>query len=159
MSEAFMQNEAGQEEEQAFPPRSEVHKEREKKASKFKIKYGFIRLLVILFILLPGAVFYFTKRYLEEQKWKEQHLRFETKQFEEIFIEANRKKTNERRDGFVFGPYLPHKVRQGETLQEIAEKYALGSDGEEILRKYNKIKSSAIKPGETIKIPVLSFIK
>ncbi|WP_028400461.1 LysM peptidoglycan-binding domain-containing protein [Ectobacillus panaciterrae] len=157
MKMSSIQTEIEEEEQLELPPRSETHKERERKESKIKIKHWFVRLLVVLFILLPVAVYFVTDRYLEEKKRAEQHRRFESKQFEEIIFAAKRKLAKGQKQ--QTDAYVSHEVQDGETLRKIADIYSLGSGGEELLRKYNKMGDKDITPGQILKIPATSSIK
>ncbi|MFT4413132.1 LysM peptidoglycan-binding domain-containing protein [Fredinandcohnia humi] len=64
-----------------LPPRSEVHKEKKKK-TKVKIKYPIIRLLALLFVLLPVAILSY--QYNPDNKTKESTHSNKSSTFESI---------------------------------------------------------------------------
>ncbi|ARO63962.1 LysM domain protein [Bacillus cereus] len=52
------------EEKESLPPRSEIHRNKEKK-QKFKINHIFVRVLTFLFILLPISILWYTDKYIQ----------------------------------------------------------------------------------------------
>ncbi|MFX3624745.1 MAG: LysM peptidoglycan-binding domain-containing protein [Ectobacillus sp.] len=136
-----------------FKPRSEVHKKRKRKAGRFRIRYFFIRMLTLLFILVPVFVLFATQRYVEQQEREKMNLRFETNEFEEIFFETNPGTERISSSDFQAGSFIFHKVKEGETLTSIADLYFSGKDGETILYTYNRLRNTAIAPGQVLKIP------
>lgn len=139
--------ESTQTEEEGLPPRSEVHKD--KKKSKFKIKHFFVRILTLLFILLPISILWYTERYVEEKK-AESSANSEKSAFEVIFFDSKKKTDNESKspsETFQF-----HTVKEGETLESIAKKYFPNEDGIAIIKKYNEV-AEELEPGQVLKIP------
>jgi nucleoid-associated protein YgaU len=134
--------------EEGLPPRSEVHKD--KKKSKFKIKHFFVRVLTLLFILLPIGILWYTERYVEGKK-AASSTNSEKSAFEVIFFDSNKKTDNESKSSpsqnFQF-----HTVKEGETLENIAKKYFPNEDGIAIIKKYNEI-GEEVEPGQVLKIP------
>ncbi|MGF9966713.1 LysM peptidoglycan-binding domain-containing protein [Bacillus rhizoplanae] len=139
--------ESTQTEEEGLPPRSEVHKDEKK--SKFKIKHFFVRVLTVLFILLPIGVLWYTERYIEGKK-AESSTNSEKSAFEVIFFDSKKKTDNESKSSQTF---QFHTVKEGETLGSIAKKYFPNEDGIAIIKKYNEI-AEELEPGQVLKIPV-----
>lgn len=139
--------ESTQTKEEGLPPRSEVHKD--KKKSKFKIKHFFVRVLTVLFILLPIGVLWYTERYIEGKK-AESSANSEKSAFEVIFFDSKKKTDNESKSSQAF---QFHTVKEGETLESIAKKYFPNEDGIPIIKKYNEI-AEGLEPGQVLKIPV-----
>src|SRR6185312_3416402 len=52
------------EEKESLPPRSEIHRNKEKK-EKFKMNHIFVRVLTFLFILLPISILWYTDKYIQ----------------------------------------------------------------------------------------------
>lgn len=52
------------EEDESLPPRSELHRNKEKK-QKFKMNHIFVRVLTCLFILLPISILWYTDKYIQ----------------------------------------------------------------------------------------------
>lgn len=136
--------------EEGLPPRSEVHKDKKNKKSKFKIKHFFVRILTVLFILLPIGVLWYTERYVVEKN-KESEANSEQSPFEVIFFDS-KKKTNHESKSSSSEAFQFHTVKEGETLEEVAKKYFPNEDGIAIIKKYNEI-AEGLKPGQVLKIP------
>ena len=138
--------ESTEKEGEGLPPRSEVHKD--KKKSKFKIKHFFIRILTLLFILLPIGILWYTERYIEGKK-AESSANSEKSAFEVIFFDSKKKnnESNSSAKTFQF-----HTVKEGETLENIAKKYFPNEDGIAIIKKYNEVPEE-LEPGQVLKIP------
>ena len=51
------------EEKEGLPPRSEIHRNKEKQ--KFKMNHIFVRVLTFLFILLPISILWYTDKYIQ----------------------------------------------------------------------------------------------
>lgn len=136
--------------EEGLPPRSEVHKDKNNKKSKFKIKHFFVRILTVLFILLPIGVLWYTERYIV---WKNEESEANAKQsaFEVIFFDS-KKKTNHESKSSSSGTFQFHTVKEGETLEEVAKKYFPNEDGIAIIKKYNEVEEG-LAPGQVLKIP------
>ncbi|WP_242217248.1 LysM peptidoglycan-binding domain-containing protein [Bacillus cereus group sp. BfR-BA-01380] len=132
--------------EEGLPPRSEVHKDKQKKKSKFKIKHFFVRILTVLFILLPVGVLWCTERYIVEKN-KESAANSKQSAFEVIFFDSKKKTNHESKETFQF-----HTVKEGETLEEVAKKYFPNEDGVAIIKKYNEV-AEELEPGQVLKIP------
>ncbi|MFS0863522.1 LysM peptidoglycan-binding domain-containing protein [Fredinandcohnia sp. 179-A 10B2 NHS] len=73
----------------SLPPRSEVHKEKKKK-TKFKIKYPVIRLLALLFVLLPVVILSYL--FNPDKKSVEPSTKNSSSTFESLSYEKNDKK-------------------------------------------------------------------
>ncbi|MGG0238989.1 LysM peptidoglycan-binding domain-containing protein [Bacillus rhizoplanae] len=133
---------------EGLPPRSEVHQD--KKKSKFKIKHFFVRILTLLFMLLPISILWYTERYMEE-KQAESSANSEKSAFEVIFFDSKKTTDNESKSSpsetFQF-----HTVQEGETLKDIAKKYFPNEDGIAIIKKYNEV-AEDLEPGQVLKIP------
>lgn len=140
--------ESTEKEGEGLPPRSEVHKD--KKKSKFKIKHFFVRILTLLFMLLPISILWYTERYMEG-KQAESSANSEKSAFEVIFFDSKKKTDNESKSSpsetFQF-----HTVQEGETLEDIAKKYFPNEDGIAIIKKYNEV-AEDLEPGQVLKIP------
>ena len=136
--------------EEGLPPRSEVHKDKQNKKSKFKIKHFFVRILTVLFILLPIGILWYMERYVVEKN-KEANANSEQSAFEVIFFDS-KKKTNHESKSSSSVTFQFHTVKEGETLGEVAKKYFPNEDGIAIIKKYNEI-TGELEPGQVLKIP------
>lgn len=136
--------------EEGLPPRSEVHKDKKNKKSKFKIKHFFVRILTVLFILLPVGVLWYTEHYIVEKN-KKSAADSEQSAFEVIFFNS-KKKTNHESKSSSSKTFQFHTVKEGETLGEIAKNYFPDEDGIAIIKKYNEV-AEVLEPGQVLKIP------
>lgn len=135
---------------QSLPPRSEVHKQKNKeKKKKRRYQYLFLRLLVVAFIVLPVAVYYFTNQYIIQ---KEKELEENSQLYEKIFFESATQPEQQKTSGQT-GTFTFHKVKEGETLESIAKQYFPNDDGVAIILKYNTIQNNNVKAGQVLKIP------
>lgn len=142
--------ESTQTEIEGLPPRSEVHKDKSNKKSKFRIKHFFVRILTVLFILLPIGILWYTDRYITEKNGK-LSADSEHSAFEVIFFDS-KKKTNHESKLSSSETFQFHTVKEGETLEEVAKKYFPNEDGIAIIKKFNEIEEG-LKPGQVLKIP------
>lgn len=142
--------ESTQTEKEGLPPRSEVHKDKKNQKSKFKIKHFFVRILTVLFILLPIGVLWYTERYIAEKNGKSS-ADSEHSAFEVIFYDS-KKKTNHESKSSSSETFQFHTVKKGETLEEVAKKYFPNEDGIAIIKKYNEV-AGELEPGQVLKIP------
>lgn len=142
--------ESTQTEIEGLPPRSEVHKDKKEKKSKFKIKHFFVRILTVLFILLPIGILWYTERYIAEKNGKS-GADSEHSAFEVIFYDS-KKKTNHESNSSSSETFQFHTVKEGETLEEIAKKYFPNEDGIAIIKKYNEV-AGELERGQVLKIP------
>ncbi|MFD3446142.1 LysM peptidoglycan-binding domain-containing protein [Microbacteriaceae bacterium 4G12] len=133
-----------------LPPRSEAHKHKERKKSKRRIKYFFVRFLTALFVVVPVGVFYVAQHYIHTMA----NNRPETKVFEEILFASKKKDTKENQQvNSQTGSFHFHTVEEGETLSSIAKNYFPDrEDAEAILRQYNDLQEE-VKAGQIIRIP------
>lgn len=146
----FEENEEKEPKTEGLPPRSEVHKDKKKK-SKFKIKHFFVRVLTLLFILLPISILWYTDKYIWE-KSEEENDDFAQSAFEEIFFDSKKQaesvKKSEQPGEFQF-----HTVKEGETLENIGKMYFPNEDGAAIIKKYNELEQNELEQGQVLKIP------
>lgn len=138
--------------EEGLPPRSEVHRNKEKKKSKFKINHFFVRILTFLFILLPICVLWYTDKYIEV-KSREENDAPKKSAFEVIFFDSNKQAGGEQKLS-QSGTFQTHIVKEGETFESIGKQYFPNEDGAEIIKKYNNLQDEQLKVGKELKIPV-----
>ena len=136
--------------EEGLPPRSEVHRNKEKK-SKFKINHFFVRVLTFLFILLPICILWYTDKYIEVQSSKGSS-ESEKSAFEVIFFDSN--KSGEQKKAEKTEKTETHIVKEGETLESIGNQYFPGEDGAMIIKKYNNLQDDQLEEGQELKIPI-----
>lgn len=144
------ENEEKELETEGLPPRSEVHKDKKKK-SKFKIKHFFVRILTLLFILLPVGILWYTEEYIL-QKSNEESDTFTKSSFEEIFLDSEKQAESVDKSSQP-GEFQFHTVKEGETLESIGKMYFPNEDGAMIIKEYNELKQDELQPGQVLKIP------
>ena len=102
------------EEKESLPPRSEIHRNKEKK-QKFKINHIFVRVLTFLFILLPISILWYTDKYIQV---KGDSNNAGKSAFEVIFFDSAKSESQKHSEKVI-----PHTVKEGETLESIAKQY------------------------------------
>ena len=154
-----------------LPPRSEVHKNTK---TKWKIKYPTIRLLALIFILLPITIL--SIYYLHDRKAVTIVSQDENGSYETIELDVNISKGRGEQtaggsssSGEGIGDHekasepeeevVAHIVQENETLYSIAMKYYQSAEGMDIIKKWNKLENSAIYKGQVLEIPLLSAEK
>ncbi|WP_459501542.1 LysM peptidoglycan-binding domain-containing protein [Bacillus sp. C1] len=134
--------------EEGLPPRSEIHKDKEKKKSKFKINHFFVRVLTFLFILLPLSILWYTDKYIEVKSVKEKDAPGKNA-FEVIFFDSNKQGEGEKK-----GKFETHIVKEGETFESIGKQYFPDEDGATIIKNYNNLQDNQLEVGKELKIPI-----
>ncbi|WP_369903597.1 LysM peptidoglycan-binding domain-containing protein [Bacillus manliponensis] len=133
---------------EGLPPRSEVHKDKKK---KFRIKHFFVRVLTVLFILLPISMLWYTEEYIWKKSGKKED-DFAKSAFEEIFFDSKDGVENVKEPGQP-GEFQFHTVKEGETLESIGKVYFPNEDGAKIIKKYNELQWDELEQGQVLKIP------
>lgn len=136
--------------EEGLPPRSEVHRNKEKKKSKFKINHFFVRVLTFLFILLPLSILWYTDKYIEVKSAKENDVPG-TNAFEVIFFDSNKHGEGKKKQSEKFETHI---VKEGETFESIGKQYFPNEDGATIIKSYNNLQDNQLEVGKELKIPV-----
>jgi len=153
-----------------LPPRSEVHKNTK---TKWKIKYPTIRLLALIFILLPITIL--SIYYLHDRKVVNIVSQDGNGSYETIELDVNisdgrgeqtarglsssRESIHDHEKAFEPEEVIAHIVQENETLYSIAMKYYQSAEGMDIIKKWNKLENSAIHKGQVLEIPLLSAEK
>ncbi|GGJ59977.1 peptidase M23 [Anoxybacillus voinovskiensis] len=157
----------------SLPPRSEVHKTKEKK-TKWKIKYPLVRLLLLFFILLPLVIFaiYYMgdKRTVAPIKKSESYepiaLDEKTPPKEEMPVSSMPE--TETKENETTTPsektasdkqVITHVVEANETLFSIAMRYYGTKDGMDIIKHWNHLQSAQLYQGQVLQIPVMELTK
>ena len=134
--------------EEGLPPRSEVHRKKGKKKSKFKINHFFVRILTFLFILLPICVLWYTETHIGGKSKTENH-DSEKSSFEVIVFDSNQEGEQKQPEKFQ-----THIVKEGETFESIGKQYFPDEDGAAIIKEYNNLQDDQLEVGKELKIPV-----
>ena len=85
------------EEDESLPPRSELHRNKEKK-QKFKMNHIFVRVLTCLFILLPISILWYTDKYIQV---KSDSSNAGKSAFEVIFFDSAKSETQKQSEKVV----------------------------------------------------------
>ncbi|EJS67325.1 peptidase M23 [Bacillus cereus] len=133
------------EEDESLPPRSEIHRNKEKK-QKFKMNHIFVRVLTFLFILLPISILWYTDKYIQV---KSDSNNAGKSAFEVIFFDSAKSETQKQSEKVV-----THTVKEGETLESIAKQYISDENGIEVIKKYNNLQEDEVSAGQELKIPI-----
>lgn len=133
------------EEDESLPPRSELHRNKEKK-QKFKMNHIFVRVLTCLFILLPISILWYTDKYIQV---KSDSSNAGKSAFEVIFFDSAKSETQKQSEKVV-----THTVKKGETLESIAKQYFSDESGIEVIKKYNNLEEDEVSAGQELKIPI-----
>ena len=133
------------EEKEGLPPRSEIHRNKEKK-QKFKMNHIFVRVLTFLFILLPISILWYTDKYIQV---KSDSNNAGKSAFEVIFFDSAKSESEASSEKVV-----THTVKEGETLESIAKQYFSGETGIEVIKKYNDLQKDEVNGGQELKIPI-----
>ncbi|PEX92347.1 LysM peptidoglycan-binding domain-containing protein [Bacillus cereus] len=133
------------EEDESLPPRSEIHRNKEKK-QKFKMNHIFVRVLTFLFILLPISILWYTDKYIQV---KSDSNNAGKSAFEVIFFDSAKSETQKQSEKIV-----THTVKEGETLESIAKQYISDENGIEVIKKYNNLQEDEVSAGQELKIPI-----
>ncbi|KFM98938.1 LysM peptidoglycan-binding domain-containing protein [Bacillus clarus] len=133
------------EEKEGLPPRSEIHRNKEKK-SKFKMNHVFVRVLTFLFILLPICILWYTDKYIQVKSESDNAGK---SAFEVIFFDSTKPEEHKQSENFEI-----HIVKEGETLESIGKRYFPDEDGATIIKKYNNLQEDEVKVAQELKIPV-----
>lgn len=136
--------------EEGLPPRSEIHQNKEKKKSKFKINHFFVRVLTFLFILLPLSILWYTDKYIEVKSAKENNAPGKNA-FDVIFFDSNKHGEGEKKHSEKFETHI---VKKGETFESIGKQYFPNKDGATIIKNYNNIQDNQLEVGKELKIPI-----
>ncbi|EEL51452.1 Peptidoglycan-binding protein, LysM domain [Bacillus cereus Rock3-44] len=136
--------------EEGLPPRSEIHRNKEKKKSKFKINHFFVRVLTFLFILLPLSILWYTDKYIEVKSAQKSDATGKNA-FEVIFFDSNKHGQGEKKQP---GKFETHTVKEGETFESIGKQYFPNGDGATIIKNYNNLQDDQLEVGKELKIPV-----
>ncbi|PEW38020.1 peptidase M23 [Bacillus cereus] len=131
------------EEKEGLPPRSEIHRNKEKK-QKFKMNHIFVRVLTFLFILLPISILWYTDKYIQV---KSDGNNAGKSAFEVIFFDSAKSESPSEK-------VVTHTVKEGETLESIAKQYFSDETGIEVIKKYNDLQEDKVSVGQEIKIPI-----
>ncbi|KEK23747.1 LysM peptidoglycan-binding domain-containing protein [Bacillus gaemokensis] len=134
--------------DEGLPPRSEVHRNKEKKESKFKINHFFVRVLTVLFVLLPLCILWYTDKYIEVKSAKDSNEAGKSA-FDVIFFDSN--KQGEQKQPETFDTHI---VKEGETVESIGKDYFPNEDGATIIKKYNNLQDVQLEVGQELKIPI-----
>lgn len=133
------------EEKEGLPPRSEIHRNKEKK-QKFKMNHIFVRVLTFLFILLPISILWYTDKYIQV---KSDSNNAGKSAFEVIFFDSAKSESEASSEKVV-----THTVKEGETLESIAKQYFSDETGIEVIKKYNDLQKDEVNVGQELKIPI-----
>ncbi|CUB12616.1 Cell division suppressor protein YneA [Bacillus cereus] len=133
------------EEKEGLPPRSEIHRNKEKK-QKFKMNHIFVRVLTFLFILLPISILWYTDKYIQV---KSDSNNAGKSAFEVIFFDSAKSESEALSEKVV-----THTVKEGETLESIAKRYFSDETGIEVIKKYNDLQKDEVHVGQELKIPI-----
>ncbi|MBY0595485.1 LysM peptidoglycan-binding domain-containing protein [Bacillus bingmayongensis] len=136
--------------EEGLPPRSEIHRNNEKKKSKFKINHFFVRVLTFLFILLPLSILWYTDKYIEVKSANKDEVSGKNA-FEVIFFDSNKHGEGEKKQSEKFETHI---VKEGETFESIGKQYYPNEDGATIIKNYNNLQDGQLEVGKELKIPV-----
>ncbi|MBO1578386.1 LysM peptidoglycan-binding domain-containing protein [Bacillus sp. XF8] len=136
--------------EEGLPPRSEIHRNNEKKKSKFKINHFFVRVLTFLFILLPLSILWYTDKYIEVKSANKDDVSGKNA-FEVIFFDSNKHGEGEKKQSEKFETHI---VKEGETFESIGKQYFPNEDGATIIKNYNNLQDGQLEVGKELKIPV-----
>ncbi|ANB61833.1 LysM peptidoglycan-binding domain-containing protein [Anoxybacteroides amylolyticum] len=155
----------------SLPPRSEVHKSKEKK-TKWKIKYPLVRLLLLFFILLPFVIFaiYYMgdKRTIAPIKKSESYepiaIEEKARTKEEPPVSSvpetkENKPTGSSEKATSDKQVITHVVQANETLFSIAMHYYGTKDGMDIIKHWNHLQSAQLYKGQVLQIPVVELTK
>ncbi|CAM4017842.1 LysM peptidoglycan-binding domain-containing protein [Bacillus cereus] len=133
------------EEDESLPPRSEIHRNKEKK-QKFKMNHIFVRVLTFLFILLPISILWYTDKYIQV---KSDSNNAGKSAFEVIFFDSAKSESPKQSEKVA-----THTVKEGETLESIARQYFSDESGIEVIKKYNNLQEDEVSVGQELKIPI-----
>ncbi|MBC6975584.1 LysM peptidoglycan-binding domain-containing protein [Bacillus sp. Xin] len=141
--------------EEGLPPRSEIHRNKEKKKSKFKINHFFVRVLTFLFILLPLSILWYTDKYIEVKSANKNDTSGKNA-FEVIFFDSNKHGEGEKKQ---LEKFETHIVKEGETFESIGKQYFPNEDGATIIKNYNNLQDDQLEVGKELKIPIKEKIE
>ncbi|MGG5736462.1 MULTISPECIES: LysM peptidoglycan-binding domain-containing protein [Bacillus cereus group] len=133
------------EEDEGLPPRSEIHRNKEKKP-KFKMNHIFVRVLTFLFILLPISILWYTDKYTQV---KSDSNNAGKSAFEVIFFDSAKTESQKQSEKVA-----THIVKDGESLKSIAKQYFSDENGMEVIKKYNDLQEDEVRVGQELKIPI-----
>lgn len=133
------------EEDEGLPPRSEIHRNKEKKP-KFKMNHIFVRVLTFLFILLPISILWYTDKYTQV---KSDSNNAGKSAFEVIFFDSAKTESQKQSEKVA-----THIVKDGESLESIAKQYFSDENGMEVIKKYNDLREDEVRVGQELKIPI-----
>ena len=133
------------EEKESLPPRSEIHRNKEKK-EKFKMNHIFVRVLTFLFILLPISILWYTDKYTQV---KSDSNNAGKSAFEVIFFDSAKTESQKQSEKVA-----THIVKDGESLESIAKQYFSDENGMEVFKKYNDLREDEVRVGQELKIPI-----
>ncbi|MBP0724234.1 LysM peptidoglycan-binding domain-containing protein [Bacillus sp. RG28] len=165
-----------------LPPRSVSMKEKEEKNRPWwKLKYPLIRLLVVLFILLPGSFLYYIYHKSGEIVGNNDGLKVPSKKFEKVIVETNNetqlnvkndskkqteinnansnKNTKPNSETQNKQKIIIHIVGPGETLYSIAMKYYQTRNGEKVIQEQNHLNTYEVSTGQKLLIPMDQELK
>ncbi|UOQ47552.1 LysM peptidoglycan-binding domain-containing protein [Gracilibacillus caseinilyticus] len=141
-----IERQQGQEND-ALPPRSEVHKNKKQK-SKWKISFPLIRFMLILFIAI--IVLIWTMRYWGEEYLSKAVQEKSDHSVEEVTIKS-KSSTVEQLHQEV--DLVTHVVRKMDSLFSISEQYYGTSEYVDIIIEANDIENRTLIVGQEITIP------
>ncbi|PLT34841.1 LysM domain-containing protein [Bacillus sp. V5-8f] len=150
-------------ERKSLPSRSELQR-RKKKKKKRKIKFPMLKLLALFFVLMPIS-FYMIYMYYGQGSTKrvQEEAPFETIEWKGEAEEAGLNTSTEDSLGDADSSYqeeengykvIRHTVQEHETLAGISEEYYSSEEGISLIKKWNGLEGSEVKPGQTLKIPI-----